>query len=148
MIKTMAQLIGIAVIVALAVAAYNISDKMDARSIDILSTNLSWAAVACIFAITFPLGLVFAVVFWMRIRARNVHDYGHDGMGDTPMMMPSRRRRAALPGPYQQLPGRESLGHGQPWPQPDPWGQVPPSHPQKPFVTVLPPATPDDPEWE
>ena len=134
MIKSMAQLIGIAVIVALSVAAYNISEKMDARSIDTLSTNLSWAGVVCIFGITCPLGLVFAVLFWMRVRAHNIHDYGHDGIGDVPQMTPRRRNRAALPGPA-----------GQSWPQQEPWGH---SQPQETLVTVLPPATPDDPEWE
>ncbi|MCA9468841.1 MAG: hypothetical protein KC643_25840 [Nitrospira sp.] len=144
MIKSIAQLIGIAVIVALSVAAYNISAKMDARSIDILSTNLSWAGVACIFSITFPLGLVFAVVFWMRIRAHNIRDYGHDGIGDVPMVLPRRHSRGTLPSPHYQLPGPTD----QPWPQQDPWGYSQPSHPQETLVTVLPPATPDDPEWE
>ena len=147
MIKAMAQLIGMAVIVALAVAAYNISAKMDARSIDILSTNLYWAGVVCIFGITCPLGLVFAVVFWMRIRAHNIYDYGHDGIGDVPLMRPRGRGRTALPGPYYQQPGREPLGRGRPWPQQEPWGHAQ-QQPHETLVTLLPPATPDEPEWE
>ena len=143
MIKAMAQLIGMAVIVALAVAAYNISAKMDARSIDILSTNLSWAGVVCIFAITCPLGLVFGIVFWMRVRAHNIYDYGHDGIGDVPLMLPRRRSRAALPGPHYQLPGPTN----QPWPQQEPWGHSQ-QQPHETLVTLLPPATPDEPEWE
>lgn len=152
MVKLLIQLIGCAIIAAMSLAAYNISQKMDARSIDNIMTNFSWGCVVAILGLTLPLGFVAAVVFFGRARASNIERYGNDGW--EPLPPPRQRRTHGLTA--RSRADRTLLGPGVPnysappagW-EGAPSGQWPtPQHGNETIVTVLPPATPDDPEWE